>query len=60
MIHYYRCIGSDGWRHLGGPRCDNRPARQDPLDQIVLKEVHTWMQLSKPGMVRCVAALLMA
>ena len=28
-IHYYRCIGSDGWRHLGGPRCDTRPVRQD-------------------------------
>src|SRR6266568_3966918 len=39
LIHYYRCIGSDGWRHLGGPRCDNRPVRQDLLDQIVWTEV---------------------
>src|SRR5713226_8317272 len=39
LIHYYRCIGSDGWRHLGGPRCDNRPVRQDLLDQIVWSEV---------------------
>src|SRR5882762_6344697 len=23
-IHYYKCIGSDGWRKLGGPMCDNR------------------------------------
>jgi site-specific DNA recombinase len=38
-IHYYRCIGSDGWRHLGGPRCENRPVRQDLLDQIVWTEV---------------------
>jgi site-specific DNA recombinase len=38
-IHYYRCIGSDGWRHLGGPVCDNRPVRQDLLDQIVWTEV---------------------
>jgi site-specific DNA recombinase len=38
-IHYYRCIGTDGWRHLGGPRCDNRPVRQDLLDQIVWTEV---------------------
>ena len=39
LIHYYRCIGSDGWRHLGGPRCDTRPVRQDLLDQIVWTEV---------------------
>ena len=38
-IHYYRCIGSDGWRHLGGPLCNNRPVRQDLLDQIVWTEV---------------------
>jgi site-specific DNA recombinase len=38
-IHYYRCIGSDGWRRLGGPLCDNRPVRQDLLDQIVWSEV---------------------
>ena len=39
LIHYYRCIGSDAWRHLGGPRCDNRPVRQDLLDQIVWTEI---------------------
>jgi len=39
VIHYYRCIGSDGWRRLGGPLCDNRPVRQDLLDQIVWDEV---------------------
>src|SRR5258708_5387573 len=39
-IHYYKCIGSDGWRKLGGPVCDNgRLVRQDLLDQIVLGEV---------------------
>ncbi len=38
-IHYYRCIGSDGWRHLGGPRCDARPVRQDLLDEVVWTEV---------------------
>ena len=38
-IHYYRCLGSDGWRHLGGPVCENRPVRQDLLDQIVWTEV---------------------
>ena len=39
-IHYYKCIGSDGWRKLGGPICDNRRLiRQDLLDQIVWAEV---------------------
>jgi site-specific DNA recombinase len=38
-IHYYRCLGSDGWRHLGGPVCKSRPVRQDLLDQIVWTEV---------------------
>src|ERR1017187_667558 len=39
-IHYYKCIGSDGWRKLGGPVCDNsRMVRQDLLDQIVWAEV---------------------
>jgi site-specific DNA recombinase len=39
-IHYYKCLGSDGWRKLGGPVCDNgRHVRQDLLDQIVWTEV---------------------
>src|SRR5271166_5044895 len=38
-IHYYRCLGSDAWRRLGGPVCDNRPIRQDLLDQVVWTEV---------------------
>ena len=29
-IHYYRCLGSDGWRHLGGPVCENRPGPARP------------------------------
>ena len=39
-IHYYKCIGSDSWRKLGGPVCDNgRFIRQELLDQIVCTEV---------------------
>src|SRR6201993_2098299 len=39
-IHYYKCIGSDSSRKLGGPICDNRRlVRQDLLDQIVWAEV---------------------
>src|SRR5262245_12451842 len=39
LIHYYRCLGSDGWRHLGGPRCKSRPVRQDLLDETGWSEV---------------------
>jgi site-specific DNA recombinase len=39
-IHYYKCIGSDGWRKLGGPVCDNgRLVRQELLDQMVWTEL---------------------
>src|SRR5947209_674021 len=39
-IHYYKCIGSDSWRKLGGPVCDNgRFIRQELLDQLVWAEV---------------------
>ena len=39
-IHYYKCIGSDSWRKLGGPVCDNRQfVRQELLDRIVWAEV---------------------
>ena len=38
-ISYYRCLGSDSWRHLNGPLCDSRPVRQDLLDDIVWTEV---------------------
>jgi len=39
-IHYYKCIGSDSWRKLGGPVCDNNHfIRQELLDQIVWAEV---------------------
>jgi site-specific DNA recombinase len=38
-IYYYRCLGSDAWRHLNGPVCDNSPVRQDLLDELVWNEV---------------------
>jgi site-specific DNA recombinase len=39
-LHYYKCIGSDSWRKLGGPVCDNRRlVRQELLDQVVWAEV---------------------
>ena len=38
-LHYYRCLGSDGYRRLKGPVCTNRPVRQDRLDQFVWDEM---------------------
>jgi site-specific DNA recombinase len=38
-ISYYRCIGSDGWRHEGGKICDNRPVRADQLEPLVWDHV---------------------
>src|SRR6202162_4114667 len=39
-IHYYKCIGSDGWRKLGGPIFSNgRLIRQDLPDSTVWAEV---------------------
>ena len=38
-IYYYRCLGSDAWRRLSGSVCNNRPVRQDLLDEVVWTEV---------------------
>jgi len=38
-IYYYRCLGSDAYRHLRGPLCHSRPVRQDLLDQLVWNEI---------------------
>jgi site-specific DNA recombinase len=38
-IYYYRCQGSDAYRHLQGAICDNPPVRQDHLDALVWKEL---------------------
>jgi site-specific DNA recombinase len=49
-IHYYRCLGSDAYRHLNGPLCHNRPVRQDYLDRIVWQRVI--QLLEDPDLVR--------
>ena len=38
-IHYYRCLGSDGWRYLNGAVCNNPPIREELLDQVVWNEI---------------------
>jgi site-specific DNA recombinase len=39
QVHYYRCLGSDRYRHLRGPACSCRPIRQDYLDALVWEQV---------------------
>lgn len=36
---YYRCIGSDARRFPDGRVCDNRPIRQDYLDELVWEHI---------------------
>jgi len=44
-FHYYKCIGAEGWRRLGGPVCNNRRfIRQELLDQIVWAELVRLME----------------
>jgi site-specific DNA recombinase len=38
-IFYYRCLGSDDYRHVNGRVCNNRPIRQDYLDDLVWRQV---------------------
>ncbi|HEX2311678.1 MAG TPA: zinc ribbon domain-containing protein, partial [Vicinamibacterales bacterium] len=38
-IVYYRCIGQDNWRHVGGRVCHSRPIRADELEPLVWGEV---------------------
>lgn len=38
-IYYYRCSGSDAYRHGGKAICDQKPIRQNLLDQLVWDEI---------------------
>ena len=38
-IYYYRGLGSDAYRHAGQAVCDQKPIRQDLLDQLVWTEI---------------------
>jgi site-specific DNA recombinase len=49
-IYYYRCIGSDNYRHIGGRVCHSRPIRADELDALVWEEVRRLLQ--DPTLVR--------
>jgi site-specific DNA recombinase len=49
-IYYYRCLGSDDYRHEGGRVCTNKPVRADYLDQVVWD--HITALLSDPTLIR--------
>jgi len=49
-LYYYRCLGSDDYRHPHGRVCTNQPVRQDYLDALVWKQVV--QMLDDPGLVR--------
>jgi site-specific DNA recombinase len=50
QLQYYRCLGSDRYRHLRGPVCQCRPIRQDYLDELIWQEV--LRLLNEPELVR--------
>jgi site-specific DNA recombinase len=49
-IVYYRCIGQDNWRHVGGRVCNSRPIRADELEPLVWGEVRRLLE--DPALVR--------
>jgi site-specific DNA recombinase len=49
-IYYYRCIGSDNYRHIGGRVCHSRPIRADELDGLVWEHVRELLE--DPALVR--------
>jgi site-specific DNA recombinase len=38
-IYYYRCFGSDNYRHANGRVCSNHPIRQDYMDKLVWDQI---------------------
>ena len=38
-LYYYRCLGSDAYRHFKGALCTNRPVRSDYLDRFVWDQI---------------------
>ena len=43
-LHYYRCNGTESWRHPEGAVCDNPAVRADELDDAVWTEVLTLLE----------------
>jgi site-specific DNA recombinase len=49
-LYYYRCLGSDAYRHLKGALCDSKPIRQDYLDTAVWIEIIRLLE--DPGLIQ--------
>ena len=49
-LYYYRCLGSDDYRHEGGRVCGNKPVRADHLDTVVWD--HVTGLLADPQLIR--------
>ncbi len=49
-FYYYRCTGSDNYRHPNGRVCSNRPVRQDYLDDVIWKQILELLQ--DPSLIR--------
>jgi site-specific DNA recombinase len=49
-IYYYRCLGSDAYRHLNHSLCDTHPVRMDLLDAVVWDE--TVKLLEDPSLIQ--------
>ncbi len=49
-LYYYRCLGSDDYRHPNGRVCANPPVRQDHLDEVLWQEI--MRLLEDPGLIR--------
>ena len=50
IIYYYRCLGSDDYRHEQGRICTNKPVRADYLDTVVWD--HISGLLADPALIR--------
>jgi site-specific DNA recombinase len=50
-IMYYRCLGSDAYRYVGGRVCDSRPVRQELVDDVVWREIVRLLE--SPHLIQC-------
>jgi site-specific DNA recombinase len=50
QVLYYRCLGSDGYRHLMEKPCSCKPIRVEDLDELVWQQVIDLLQ--KPELIR--------
>jgi site-specific DNA recombinase len=49
-LYYYRCLGSDNYRHINGRVCPSKPIRQDYLDGTIWQQIVG--MLEDPALIR--------